>query len=401
MKLCWDTLNKLKYNRKTDRWHKNGASYVYKNYCKACNEPFLARVEKGKKGWGEFCSRSCATTGKFNGFYKKTHTEELIKKMIIAKTGTKHTEETKKKMSGKNHPNYGKPRSEETKRRMSKALKGKNWICGKHHSEETKKKMSKSHKGKTLTEEHRRKISVAISGKNNHMFGKHHSEERKKQISIANSGENGPMYGKHHTEEAKRKLRESQLGEKSTQWDGGYNSKGIPKYDTYAHQIEWCEEVRRNKEDRNILEVQCFKCGKWYVSTVYQIRNRIDALNSEKGGVSHFYCSDTCKHTCSVFYKTAKSLMKQDAINAGRLNWQHLNREVQPELRQLVIEADGYKCVKCNSTEDSLHCHHIYPVSMDPLESADVNNCMMVCKDCHIEIHQKDGCGPIQCVEYY
>lgn len=49
-----------------------------------------------------------------------------------------------KKLSGKNNPNYGKPRSEETKRKIGKA----NSISqlGKHHSEETKKKMSDTHK---------------------------------------------------------------------------------------------------------------------------------------------------------------------------------------------------------------------------------------------------------------
>ena len=41
----------------------------------------------------------------------------------------------------------GKHLSEETKRKMSEALKGKNtWSKGKHHSEESKRKMSESHK---------------------------------------------------------------------------------------------------------------------------------------------------------------------------------------------------------------------------------------------------------------
>lgn len=47
-------------------------------------------------------------------------------------------------------------------RGMSKAMKGK------HHSEETKKKMSEAHKGKKhkpLTEEHKRDISKAFKGK--------------------------------------------------------------------------------------------------------------------------------------------------------------------------------------------------------------------------------------------
>ena len=59
--------------------------------------------------------------------------------------GMNHSEESKKKMSealkGENNPLYGKHHSEETKRKMSEAKKGK------HHSEETRIKMSAAHKG--------------------------------------------------------------------------------------------------------------------------------------------------------------------------------------------------------------------------------------------------------------
>ena len=52
--------------------------------------------------------------------------------------------------------------SEEWKRKMSKAKKGKkNPNYGKHHSEETKRKMSESVKGRTSSEETKRKMSKA------------------------------------------------------------------------------------------------------------------------------------------------------------------------------------------------------------------------------------------------
>ena len=47
--------------------------------------------------------------------------------------------------------------------------------------------------------------------------------------------------------------------------------------------------------------------------------------------------------------------------------------------------------IKCNSTED-LQCHHILPVNIEPLLSADVDNCMTLCYNCHKEAHKKDGC---------
>jgi len=67
------------------------------------------------------------------------------------------SEETRKKLSeankGKNNPNWGKTPSEETKSKMSRAHKGKVL------SQEHKKKLSEAHIGKVLTEEHRQKIS--------------------------------------------------------------------------------------------------------------------------------------------------------------------------------------------------------------------------------------------------
>ena len=55
----------------------------------------------------------------------------------------------------------GKTLSEEHKKKISKNNKGK------HRSEETKKKISKSSKGKTFSEEHKKKLSESLKGKDN------------------------------------------------------------------------------------------------------------------------------------------------------------------------------------------------------------------------------------------
>ena len=76
---------------------------------------------------------------------------------------------------GEKNPNFGKPRSDETKRKISATKKGKhnhkdhkgenNPFYGKEHSEETKHKISVAMKGKTPSEETKHKISVAKKGK--------------------------------------------------------------------------------------------------------------------------------------------------------------------------------------------------------------------------------------------
>ncbi len=77
--------------------------------------------------------------------------------------------------------------------------------------------------------------------------------------------------------------------------------------------------------------------------------------------------------------------------------------KVQPELRQLVFERDEYTCIKCEKHQDnlnvSLYCHHIEGVQQNPIESADIDMCVTVCKSCHSEIHKQTDCGyrDLQC----
>jgi len=172
-----------------------------------------------------------------------------------------------------------------------------------------------------------------------------------------------------------------------------YAVNNIPKYDTYAPQISWCEEVRRDPSDPNILNVRCTYCGKWFTPKLKLIYNRIQHLkgNNNYKTERRLYCSEGCKKACPIYHKSPDILMKEDAIRAGKLQWLELNREVRPEFRRLVMERDGYKCIKCGSTEE-LHCHHIIPTMVEPLLSTDIDNCIILCKNCHIEVHKKDGC---------
>ena len=89
--------------------------------------------------------------------------------------------------------------SEEARRKMSKAKKGKPL------SEETRRKMSEVRKGKKHTPESRRKMSEIAKGRK-------HTPETRRKISEAKKGENNPRYGKKHTPETRRKISESHKG---------------------------------------------------------------------------------------------------------------------------------------------------------------------------------------------
>ena len=133
----------------------------------------------------------------------KPRSEETKKKISEARKGKHLSEETKRKISesvkGKPAWNKGKHLSEEAKRKLSEANKGeRNHRYGKHHSEETKRKMSEAHKGKKFSEEHKKRISESVKGKQI-------SEETKRKMSEAHKA-------KKFSEETKKKISEARKG---------------------------------------------------------------------------------------------------------------------------------------------------------------------------------------------
>lgn len=124
--------------------------------------------------------------------------KDIIKKrqLNVIKNGT---------YAGKNNPMFGKKHSEETRRKISIATKGKKVVftlehrkklrdarLGKHLSNITKLKLSKSLSGRKLTpftEEHKLKISKSHKGK---IF----TDSHKKNISLSKKGKPGKNLGK-------------------------------------------------------------------------------------------------------------------------------------------------------------------------------------------------------------
>lgn len=56
--------------------------------------------------------------------------------------------------------------------------------------------------------------------------------------------------------------------------------------------------------------------------------------------------------------------------------------------RNAVLVQDGYKCKNCGSLEN-LEVHHIIPFSEGTDLRYDVNNGIVLCRDCHRRIHEK------------
>jgi len=153
-------------------------------------------------------------------------------------------------------------------------------------------------------------------------------------------------------------------------------------YETYKDKLT-IDENPRLADDGVSIEVKCRYCGKYFTPTNQQVHHRTQTLNGV-GGDKGLYCSDDCKQTCPIF---------------GRADFprgfkQATSREVQPQLRQLVLLRDNYTCQKCSEHDNvQLHCHHIYPLNESPITSADMDECITLCKDCHKEVHKITGCG--------
>jgi hypothetical protein len=114
---------------------------------------------------------------------KPSPSSETRQKISIANKGKRmpvFSDEHKRKMSesmkGRETHNKGKSPSEETRRKMSESGKIRAPM-----SEETKQKLSKVGKGRPHSEEHKRKISESKRGKSRKPF----SEEHKQKISEA------------------------------------------------------------------------------------------------------------------------------------------------------------------------------------------------------------------------
>jgi hypothetical protein len=223
--------------------------------------------------------------------------------------------------------------------------------------EKNKKRLKKKrHDRYVKNKEHEQKLHKAYREKHKAKLKVYHTEYRKQNV------------------EQLRKYDRKRLG-------------SVTLYDTYAHQLTVHESPI--SDENGYLLVMCTYCGRYFYPTQGQVKHRINAL---KGNVSEgrtgvenrLYCSPNCKDACPIY---------------RRLLWpagykEVTSREVQPELRQMRLACDEYACQRCGKTIDDaqLHCHHIEGIVQNPIESADLDNTITLCKKCHKWAHTQEGC---------
>ena len=151
-------------------------------------------------------------------------------------------------VSGDSNPMFGKKQTEQTKEKI-REKRGHNKRY--EATEEHKKITSKTHKGKIVSQETRTKLSSALKGKyvgeDASFFGRKHSEETKCKISQKNKGKivsdeaKDKIYkankGKIVTEECRRKISEAKKGKKR---------------ETFSK--EWCENISKANKGRVVSD---------------------------------------------------------------------------------------------------------------------------------------------------
>jgi len=172
----------------------------------------------------------------------------------------------------------------------------------------------------------------------------------------------------------------------ANRWKGGIvaSRKRLAPYDTYMSQITFCEKTRRDPFDKKLLQVRCFNstCKKWFNPTAIATQRRVASLNNKDSGDRNLYCSEQCKKSCSIFRQILypKGFKNNSNIRVDQFDW-----------AVLVKERDNYECQKCGATTN-LIAHHIEGLNSNPVESADIDIGITLCKKCHKEAHKDIGC---------
>ena len=160
-------------------------------------------------------------------------------------------------------PPKGKPLSDETKRKMSLARKGK------PHSKEHSENIGKALKGRVITPEWREKLRRAA-------LGRKASPETKQKMSDSHSGESNAFFGRKHSEETRKAISEWRI---RTGMSAGENN---PMYIDGSSYLPYCpkfnDDLRRRV--RAFFKDTCQLCG--HVTTSGESKMAVHHVNYHK-----------------------------------------------------------------------------------------------------------------------
>lgn len=154
-------------------------------------------------------------------------------------------------------------------------------------------------------------------------------------------------------------------------------------YESFVDRLTIDEDPKKTYGGK--LKVRCSFCGEYFIPTYQDVSNRVQALNGNYAGERRLYCSQKCKDSCPIYYKSLYRRPKNIKNNHTLAR--------SKEWVSMVLERDKYTCQECGSTEKII-AHHIIPVADDFIYSADISNGISLCEECHKIKHKEiNGCG--------
>ena len=343
----------------------------YRNYanddgfCLVCGTE--TRFRNLNHGYRQYCSKKCSAINQINKYgspFSKSSVQDKIKKTIYDKYGVDNPLKADSILKKRNETNIAK-------------YGGKSPACSKEVEDKKKKTCLEKYGVEYALQangvKNKAKETILKRYDVNHPQQSELIKEKAKQTCLEKYGVEHPMKDQN----IKEKVISSR---KNKNLIGSINNK--PLFSFYASKIGWVEEVRKDLEDKTILNVKCKKCWNWFVPNLQQIGNRVQSLNGNRGTVeNNLYCSDKCKNTCSIF---------------GKVLYQEDHPKKLEEIRhhgwsKMVKEKANFQCEKCGS-DGNLVAHHIQPVKGNEILANDIDNGICVCENCHKEMHQIDGC---------
>lgn len=206
-------------------------------------------------------------------------------------------------------------------------------------------------------------------------YRKEYYKKNKEKVLLKNK--DWAIKNKKKYEEGHKKYyqkNKEKIKERSKRWQ---NESAKAK--TYLKKIKMVE--KDCFEDNGLLVVKCSLCKKNMIPTNSQAQRRLYVLNVFGQGESRFYCSTECKLKCPVFQQHEHRKKEKP----------EQKRETSKEFDKIVFEERNNECEKCGSKE-KLQIHHIKGYTQYPELRFDLNNVLLLCKECHKKAHSQDGC---------
>ena len=174
--------------------------------------------------------------------------------------------------------NLGKELSEDTRRKLSVAASGERHpFWGKHLTEEHRRNISLGNKGKKLSEEHRAKLRDIAKTRT-------YSKTTRLKLSEATRGENNPFYGKRHTAESRKKISEANKGRSYSEAERAKRSEAVKGAKNPHFGKPVSEDRRKEISDRNSRSVINVDTG--------------EIFKSGRAAAAHYNIPATCVSGC-------------------------------------------------------------------------------------------------------